>query len=223
VSSDVKDARWIGDPLPRGRHKLPREAVLASQRERLLRAMAELVGEQGYEATTVPQVIAAARVSRNSFYELFDDKTDCMIALCDEVGTELVQLLMAFASEPDWETALRRGLHAYTAWWQERPAFARTYLIELPTAGQSAMEDRARQYERFKDVLRLLAEQAREKQPDLPPLSDVALTAAVVAPTELVAGYVRAGRLAQLGELEDDLFRLLVTLLAGGATAGATD
>jgi AcrR family transcriptional regulator len=219
VSSDVKAAGSIGDPLPRGRHKLPREAVLASQRERLLAAMAELVGEQGYEATTVPQVIAAARVSRNSFYELFEDKTDCMIALCDEVGTALGRLLMAFANEPAWETALRRGLHAYLLWWQERPAFARTYLIELPTAGQRAMEDRARQYERFKEVLRVLAGWAREEQPDLPPLTDVALTTAVVAPTELVASYVRAGRLDRLDEVEADLYLLLVTLLADGATA----
>jgi AcrR family transcriptional regulator len=220
VSSDVKDARGIGDPLPRGRHKLPREAVLASQRERLLNAMAELVGTQGYEATTVPQVIAAARVSRNSFYELFDDKTDCMIALCDEVGTTLGRLLMSFAEEPDWQTALRRGLHAYLGWWQERPVFTRTYLIELPTAGRRALEERAQQYERFKDVLGFLAERAREEQPDLPPLSDAALTTAVVGPTELVAGYVRAGRLDQLGELEGDLYRLLVTLLADSATAG---
>src|SRR2546422_355315 len=35
--------------------------------------MLECVGRDGYEATTVPQVVATARVSRNSFYEFFAD------------------------------------------------------------------------------------------------------------------------------------------------------
>ena len=33
----------------------------------------------------VDQVVARARVSRNAFYELWRDKTDCFIALCDEL------------------------------------------------------------------------------------------------------------------------------------------
>ena len=57
----------MGEPLPRGRHKLGAEAVRASQRERLIRAMLETVAERGYEATTVPEVVARARVSRNAF------------------------------------------------------------------------------------------------------------------------------------------------------------
>src|SRR5690242_15400907 len=129
MAPNPRTAVWAGDPLPRGRHKLPREAVRASQRERLLRAMAELVGEQGYQATTVPQVVAAARVSRNTFYGFFTDKTECFIALCEQVGTELHAELAAFADEPDWLTALRRGLEAYLRWWQQRPAFTRAYLV----------------------------------------------------------------------------------------------
>ena len=70
----------MGEPLPRGRHKLGADTVRASQRERLIRAMLETVAEQGYEATTVPRVVARARVSRNAFYEFFDDKTSCFIA-----------------------------------------------------------------------------------------------------------------------------------------------
>ena len=49
------------EPLPRGRHKLDRDAVRASQRERLLRAMLQCVAADGYAATTVPRVAAAAR------------------------------------------------------------------------------------------------------------------------------------------------------------------
>src|SRR3954454_2804129 len=92
--------------LPKGRHNLPMHVVRASQRERLLAAMLESVATRGYAATTVPQVVADARVSRNAFYTLFTDKTDCFIALCDELGAEMLDALSALDGD-DWVELLR--------------------------------------------------------------------------------------------------------------------
>ena len=206
-------------PLPRGRHRLPREVVRASQRERLLRAMAEVVSAEGYEATTVPKVVAAARVSTNAFYEFFSDKTDCFIALCEQAGEELFADLATFGSAPDWLTGLDRALDVYLRWWVERRALTIAYLVELPAAGRRAVEEKERQHERFTVMMRWVAERARREQPDLPPLSELALATAVSAPTELIAREVRAGRLDHVPELKDDLRDLLVKLLADDATA----
>jgi AcrR family transcriptional regulator len=222
MSPKVKRESWSGDPLPRGRHKLPPEAVKASQRERLLRAMAELVGEQGYEATSVPQVIAAARVSSNTFYSFFTDKTDCFIALCEELGDELLRLVSYAAPREDVSdalAALNRGLRAYLQWWPDRPALARAYFVELPAAGPRALEERDRQVARFTAVLRYIAERARELNPALPPLREAELAAASVVMRELVASEVRAGRVEQLEELEDDLRYLLIKLLVDDESA----
>src|ERR1700721_2340996 len=60
--------------LPRGRHGLPREQVLASQRGRMLQAIAEAVADKGYARVTVADVISRAGVSRETFYEQFEDK-----------------------------------------------------------------------------------------------------------------------------------------------------
>jgi AcrR family transcriptional regulator len=217
VSSKVK--AWKAVPLPRGRHRLPREVVRASQRERLLRAMAEVVSAEGYEATTVPKVVAAARVSTNAFYEFFSDKTDCFIALCEQAGEELFADLATFGSAPDWLTGLDRALDVYLRWWVERRALTIAYLVELPAAGRRAVEEKERQHERFTVMMRWVAERARREQPDLPPLSELALATAVSAPTELIAREVRAGRLDHVPELKDDLRDLLVKLLADDATA----
>src|SRR5436305_4647797 len=81
--------------LPRGPHRLAREVVLASQRGRLLDAMAEVVADRGYAASTVADVIARAGVSRKTFYEHFRDKEGCFLAAYD-VGVDL--LLEAVAS-----------------------------------------------------------------------------------------------------------------------------
>jgi AcrR family transcriptional regulator len=223
MAPNRKQAPWTGDPLPRGRHKLPPEAVTASQRERLLRAMEELVGERGYEATSVPQVIAAARVSSNTFYRLFADKTDCFIALCEQHGDQLFAALAAPLGRPadvgDALAGLDRGIATYLRWWVDRPAMARAYFLELPAAGPRAVEERERQYERFAALHRDIAERARTVYPGAPPLQEVEVTAAVIVTTELVAREIREGRLAQLPEFAGDLRHVLLKLLAGEAAA----
>ena len=71
------------EPLPRGRHSLSREEVAGSQRERLQRAMAEVMAEKGYALTSVADVLRRARVSRETFYELYSSKEDCFMSVFD--------------------------------------------------------------------------------------------------------------------------------------------
>src|SRR3984885_1693137 len=155
-----RQSQWTGVPLPRGRHKLSRDEVLASQRGRLLRAMEELVGAIGYESTTVPQVIKAARVSTATFYRFFADKVDCFIALCEERGERLLSALMLDQDELAASGALERldrRLEIYLHWWQDNPAMARAYFVELPAAGPRAIAERDRQYERVVSLNRTIA------------------------------------------------------------------
>jgi AcrR family transcriptional regulator len=215
--------RWRGEPLPRGRHKLAPNTVRSSQRDRLMRAMIECVAEYGFEATTVPKVVAAARVSGNAFYGFFTDKTDCFLAACDEVAQELLAELVVLTAEPDWIEATRKGTSRYLHWWRERPAFARAYLLSIPAAGARAMEQRERVYELFRAMFADLARRARAEQPDLPPLSPIATRVLVLAITEIIAEEVRAGRMEQLPGLERDLAQLAIRLLSDDATATQAD
>ncbi len=219
MASKAPREAWHAEPLPRGRHKLSRETVLASQRERLLRAMAELVSEEGYEHTTVPKVVARARVSTNAFYKFFEDKTDCFVALCDEAADELFDQMVSYIAEDDWLTALDKALDMYLDWWRTRPEMTIAYLIELPSAGQRAVAEREKQMKRFSVILRYTAAWARREDPSLPPLDDVTLAVAVAAPTEVIRIEVRAGRLDGIFSIREPLRRLLVRLLADDATA----
>lgn len=205
----------MGQPLPRGRHKLGAEAVRTSQRERLIRAMLETVAEQGYDATTVPEVVARARVSRNAFYEFFADKTSCFIAACDEEASELLGVVLAEGSRSDWRDALRAGTRAYLDWWAGRPGFARAYFTGLPLAGEPAVAQRERGYARFRAVFAELGRRVRAEQPDLPPLPTLVPRVLVLAITELVAEEVRAGRTETLGSLEEEIVLVATKLLAG--------
>lgn len=215
------EVNWRGERLPRGRHKLSPDAVRESQRARIVRAMLECVGRNGYEATTVPVVVATARVSRNAFYELFEDKADCFLAVCDEIAEELLGELLAFVAEPDWLQAMREGTRRYLRWWQERPTFSSAYLVSLPTVGERALRQRERQYAAFRAMFTDLGRRARAEQPELGPLSDLAPRFLVLATTELVAEEVRAGRTAHLTDLSDEIALLGIRLLADDATAEA--
>jgi AcrR family transcriptional regulator len=180
--------------------------------------MLDCVGEQGYERTTVPEVVARARVSRNAFYELFTDKLDCFVALCDQLAAEILDYMMP-AETTDWVSALRSGTRRYLEWWQERPAWSRTYLVEAGAAGPSAAAHRNDQYRRFEEMFEGLARLARAQQPDLPPLWPLAPRVLVHAVTDLVTDRVAAGQTSHLLELEDDLVFLMLLLLGDEATA----
>jgi AcrR family transcriptional regulator len=206
-------------PLPRGRHKLGRRKVRESQRRRLAQAMLDQVAERGYGETKIADVVAAARVSRTAFYELFEDKQACFIEACDESASQLLEKMYALAAEPEWLDAVRKGTRAYLESWWERPGFAVAYLVELPAAGRAALEQRDRAYGRFARLFEALAGRARAEQPGLPPLDPLAPRVLVTAITEIVGQEIRAGRGDRLHELEDDLVRLVVRLLADDATA----
>src|SRR2546423_4119984 len=137
--------------LPRGRHRLSREQVLASQRGRMLAAMAEAVAEKGYVGTAVADVIERAGVSRETFYEQFSDKEDCFLAAYDTGVEALLEVMVdaAAGSRASPEKRLDRVLSAYFAGLAAEPAFARAFLIEVYAVGPRALERRGELQQRF--------------------------------------------------------------------------
>jgi TetR/AcrR family transcriptional regulator len=83
--------------LPHGPHRLERGEVVLHQRARIHGAMVEAVAENGYQGTSVKQVIGLAGVSRRSFYEQFANKEECFFATFDLiVGRDIEQLRKAY-------------------------------------------------------------------------------------------------------------------------------
>ncbi|WP_344967787.1 TetR/AcrR family transcriptional regulator [Streptosporangium fragile] len=132
--------------LPRGRNALPPEEVERLQRERLCRAMAEVMAEKGYVATSVEDVLKRARVSRLSFYRLFDSKLDCFMAAFDHACELLFKRVMGAietsgtGGDPmeGYERAVTVYLEALEAEWP----YTRVYLVEVYAAGPEAVARR---------------------------------------------------------------------------------
>jgi AcrR family transcriptional regulator len=207
-------------PLPRGPHSLTRNEVLASQRGRMIEAMAETVAAKGYAATTVADVVARAGVSRKTFYEHFEDKEDCFLASYDTGADALLGAVAerVAAGEPagdDWRARLRAGVRAYLEALAAEPAFARTFLVEVRVAGPRAQARRADVHARFVDFLRAQSALARRDHPWLPDVPDAVYAAIVGGMDEVVSAWVADGRTADLVQLEPDLSYFQLALLAG--------
>lgn len=115
----------------------PQEA----QRARILEAIARVVAEKGYAAATVAGIVREARVSRGTFYALFDAKEQCFLeayARGTEVLLARVRAAARAARGDDWHAALRGGMRAYVETLAAEPQFARTYLLEIHAAGPAA-------------------------------------------------------------------------------------
>src|ERR1041385_4860521 len=74
--------------LPHGPHQLGQDAVVRNQRTRMHGAMIEAVAANGYERTSVKQVVGLAGVSRRSFYEQFANKQECFLATYDLIASQ---------------------------------------------------------------------------------------------------------------------------------------
>ena len=140
--------------LPRGRHGLPRELVERSQRERLLAAVVRVTVEKGYESTTVGDILVEAGVGRESFYELFDDKLDCMVAAHKILLDDLEQRIRAvYIGDDPWPARVREGLAVTLDWFGADPEAARFLLVEMSTVGPAFRSLFKREYARFIQML----------------------------------------------------------------------
>src|SRR6202050_5561478 len=81
----------LGAPRPDGVRERKKARTRASLREHALR----LFRDQGYTATTVEQIAAAAEVSPSTFFRYFPTKED--LVLQDDMDTRMAE---AFARQP---------------------------------------------------------------------------------------------------------------------------
>lgn len=134
-----------------GRHQLSREEVRAHQNKRIFTALEQVMSEKGYLDTSVADVIKAAGVSRQTFYQLFTSKRDCFVA----GYTRRQESLIARVAElVVGDTPMERFavvLRAYLAFIASDPGRSRLYLVGVYAAGPEAIAHRLELQQQFVD------------------------------------------------------------------------
>jgi AcrR family transcriptional regulator len=123
--------------LPPGRHGLPREVVVENQRQRIAAGMIAVVVERGYNATTVTQVVAAAGVSRRTFYNYYSDKQEAFLDVYRQVSDFLFEAMAeaGAARKGGWAAGVEAELGALLEAVAANPDLARFCLGAPPAAG----------------------------------------------------------------------------------------
>ena len=113
------------------------------QRRRLLLAVGEVVSTSGLEAGTVGRVCEQAAVSRRTFYELFSDREDCLLASFDQAVDRFARRVRpVFAAKGSWQERVRGSLSVLLEQLDGEPDIARLCIVEAPRAGHDLLERR---------------------------------------------------------------------------------
>jgi AcrR family transcriptional regulator len=119
--------------------------VTEIQRARILAAMVDVIAEHGAANVTVAHIVARSGVSRRTFYELFGDREDCLLAALDDaVARASGYVLRSYDRGARWRERIRSGLVGLLEFLQDEPAMGRLLVVESLGAGPLALQRRSR-------------------------------------------------------------------------------
>jgi AcrR family transcriptional regulator len=194
----------------------PRVQVSEMQRSRLLSAAAVTVEELGWSGASVAHITARARVSRRTFYDLFENREDCLLAILEDVvGRIEDELAAAELAALPWRERVRGGLWTILCFLDREPALARVCVAQALRGGPRVLARREQILARLAGVVdegRL--ESARVGE--CPSLTAEGLVGATLA---IVHTRLTRGEREPLGELFGELMGMIVLPYLGPAAA----
>jgi AcrR family transcriptional regulator len=199
--------------LPSGRHDLPREDVVKSQRERIVYATAAIVAEKGFSGLTIPEIASRANVSHETFYEMYKTKHDAFL------GAQKIGLHQALrvtgtavaAAGPEWPDGVAAGMTALLEYVCSEPEHAHLTLVDTFGASPRAIEIRDRALAAFTEFLR----PGYELAPADVEVPQVAAEAVAGGVWQVMHHYIEQQRLDELCDATPQLVYLTLSPFLG--------
>jgi AcrR family transcriptional regulator len=115
----------------------------------MLSAAVRIVSEHGYQKMSVARVAGGARVSRRTFYDVFEDREDCFLAIFqDALERAGTRVRGAYEStddvNEDWCGRVRAALSELLVFFDEEPRVASLLVVDALGAGPRVLSRRAR-------------------------------------------------------------------------------
>lgn len=191
----------------------------AHRRGRILWALATCTAAKGYQATTIADIAAAARVSKTVVYAHFRDKEECLLELYSRANDKVLATVRRAQEDArrdglPWRDRLRAGIGAYLGTMADGPAVAWAALVEVQAAGRPALALRRRMIDRYVDLITDLAAELAVRHPDQVRQVDRPLVVAAVGGiNELLLARVEEGAAERLSDDVDAATAVVVGLL----------
>lgn len=186
------------------------QAAPHTHRHRLLEGMAHAVAIKGYAATTIADIVREAAVSRRTFYEYFNTKGDCLIALYSAASHNALDVLRnAIDPARDWHEQVESAMTAYFDCLAQNPVLMRTLFIEILGLGPDGLAARRLVNEEIAAfMLKVINDDASAPRRRAPLSAELAM-AVVGGINELILQAIEQDRVADLRKLTVPAIRLV--------------
>lgn len=192
-----------------------RERKKARTREAIIEAALDLFERNGYDATTVEEIAAAAEVSPRTFFRYFESKLDLVMARSGEKHAGLGPLLASRPAGEGLVEAVREAMRAELAAQLADPLVRREFQVMLTTPSLRILA-REHFYEEEAEMVPAVADRLGRRDDDL--VAQVA--AGVIASALWVAvnrWVVEGADLDRLDPMIDAAFAVLTDGVEGAA------
>lgn len=185
----------------------------STHRGRLFEGMARAVAAQGFAACTIADIVREAAVSRRTFYEHFQTKADCLIALYESASRNaLRQLSTMLDPTRHWQTQVEDAMAAYLRVLADNPIMLRALFIDILSLGTEGLAARRRVNHEIAEFLLSVVNPER----DYTVMSPAMAMAVVGGINELVLELIEQDRIQDIHTITDTTSTLIRAVV--GAT-----
>ncbi|MFI7672911.1 TetR/AcrR family transcriptional regulator [Actinophytocola sp. NPDC049390] len=181
-------------------------------RQRLLDGLAASIEVDGYRSTTVADIVRRARTSRRTFYEHFDSKEACFVALLTDANTAMIrEISAAVDARAPWTRQVRQAITTWIDCAESQPAITLSWIRDVPSLGAAARELQRDVMSAFVTMIQTLCDTDEWRAVRTEPVSEQLALILLGGLRELIATTVEDGR--RVSEMSEVAVRASIALL----------
>ena len=182
-------------------------------RQRLLDALEASIAEDGYPRTTVADIVRRARTSRRTFYEYFDSREACFVALLTDANADQVrQIAAAVDPQAPWGNQVRQAIEAWISSGESRSSLMVSWIRDVPSLGAAARRLQRDGTENFIEMVQALADSEAFRAAGIGPVSRQRIIMLLGGLRELAAITVEEG--GRASDITEEAVDASIALLA---------
>ena len=188
-----------------------------THRGRLFEGMARAVAAQGFAACTIADIVREAAVSRRTFYEHFQTKADCLIAMYESASRNALRQLGAMIDPSrHWQHQVEGAMAAYLGVLADNPIVLRALFIDILSLGTEGLAARRRVNHEIAEFLLSVVNPQRDEAVMSPAMA----MAVVGGINELVLQLIEQDRIQDIHTITDTTSALIRAVVGGEAPRG---
>ena len=193
-----------------GHEDAPDAALTA--RGRLLAGLAASIKQRGYRDTKIADIVAHARTSRRTFYEVFDTKDDCFLALLHDANQHMIARITASVDPAaPWDEQVKAGITAWIASIAAEPEIGISWIREFPSLGDRAADAQRAAMRELSQLLKTLTSTPEMRRAGVEPVSSARAAILLGGLRELAASVAETG--GDIHDITDEAVAASLALL----------